>query len=124
MVLISLLNSGRMWVRSSIEISLLRVQIDSNDDDGIGDHFPVYEGYYPERYECVWNYEVNGIWSTCRIIVCFRYCVVVIMVVTCSVIVLILFIAIFIYAQKHRAEKRASLLHSYNKKLIETVTKQ
>ncbi|CBK21576.2 uncharacterized protein [Blastocystis hominis] len=76
------------------------------------DHFPVYEGYYPERYECVWNYEVNGIWSTF-----------VIMVVTCSVIVIILFIAIFIYAQKHRAEKRASLLHAYNKKLIETVTK-
>lgn len=45
------------------------------------------------------------------------------MVVTCTVIVLILFIAIFIYAQKHRAEKRASLLHAYNKKLIETVTK-
>lgn len=72
MVLISLRKSERMWVKSSIEISLLRVLIDLNKDDVIGDHFPVYEGYYPERYECVWNYEVNGIWSTCMIFVCFH----------------------------------------------------
>ena len=43
-------------------------------------------------------------------------------VVTCSVIVIILFIAIVIYAQKHRAEKRTSLLHTYNNHLIETST--
>ena len=43
----------------------------------------------------------------------------VITIVTCAGIVLLLFIAIFIYAQKHRSEKRAKLNRNLDKGLME-----
>ena len=43
----------------------------------------------------------------------------VITIVTCVGVVLLLFIAIFIYAQKHRSEKRAKLNRNLDKGLME-----
>jgi singapore isolate B (sub-type 7) whole genome shotgun sequence assembly, scaffold_13 len=60
-------------------------------------NFPIYDEYYPGEDYCVWNYEVNGLQiSLVTILVIVAIC-------------LILFILIFIYAQKHRSEKRNAL---------------
>ena len=66
------------------------IRVDENN-------FPIYDEYYPGEDYCVWNYEVNGLQiSLVTILVIVAIC-------------LILFILIFIYAQKHRSEKRNAL---------------
>ncbi|KAK8810997.1 hypothetical protein WA556_004139, partial [Blastocystis sp. ATCC 50177/Nand II] len=65
----------------------------------IKDRKPVEYGGFHYGGECVWEYEIEGIWSTLVItIVCISACV------------LIFIIGLYIYANKHRHEKRNSLL--------------
>ncbi|KAM7458249.1 hypothetical protein BLSTO_00989 [Blastocystis sp. subtype 1] len=72
------------------------------------DNFPQYPEYFPEKDSCIWNYEVEGIWSG-----------LVITIVSIVVVILVLGIAIFIYAQKHRSEKRETLNRTVKVNLID-----
>ncbi|KAK8824633.1 hypothetical protein WA577_007029, partial [Blastocystis sp. JDR] len=67
---------------------------------------PVEYGGMHEGGECVWEYEIEGFWST-----------LVITIFSIAIgVVLILVIALYIYANKHRAEKRTNQL---NRSLVE-----
>ncbi|KAK8824176.1 hypothetical protein WA556_003500 [Blastocystis sp. ATCC 50177/Nand II] len=67
---------------------------------------PVEYGVMHEGGECVWEYEIEGFWST-----------LVITIFSIAIgVVLILVIALYIYANKHRAEKRTNQL---NRSLVE-----
>ena len=69
-----------------------------------------------EGGECVWEYEIEGFWST-RNDTWMEWIVVVITIFSIAIgVVLILVIALYIYANKHRAEKRTNQL---NRSLVE-----
>mgnify|MGYP007020476930 FL=1 len=77
---------------------------------------PVEYGGMHEGGECVWEYEIEGFWST-RNDTWMEWIVVVITIFSIAIgVVLILVIALYIYANKHRAEKRTNQL---NRSLVE-----
>lgn len=64
---------------------------------------------YKQDGECVWEYEILGLWSIGIIWIAISFIVAIVVLSSCIVGALLFIIVIWVIAQKHRSNKRKRL---------------
>ena len=101
-----------MWVKQHVGMKsqvILTISCVRPNHSSLDNRVPEEYGGMKYGGECIWEYEIEGFWSTCEWL-SFSLRIVVITIFSISIgVIFILILALYIYANKHRHEKRNSL---------------